>query len=225
MLDDQDGPGPESGAGAQRSGAQPQADLDRIITIPNVLTLVRLLCLPVFWWLLFTQDNRLAAGILLAVLGATDWCDGYIARHFNQLSNFGKVFDPTADRLLFFVAIAAIIIDGSAPLWFCVAVLVREVLVAAVTVTVTALGAQPVAVTWFGKAGTFALMFAFPLFLGGASDAAIAPLLEALAWVAAVPGLVFSYYAAFGYIPRWRDNLRDGRARRAAEREARSSTG
>ena len=84
---------------------------------------------------------------------------------------------------------------------------------------ITALGAKPVDVTWFGKAGTFSLMFAFPLFLAGSSDAALAPLFTALAWIAVPPGLVFSYYAAYCYVPQWRANLRDGRARRAAQAE------
>lgn len=193
-----------------------EGDLDRILTIPNAITVVRLGLLPVYLWLLFAQDNRVAAACLLAGLGATDWCDGYIARHYNQVSNLGKVLDPTADRLLFFVGIGGIIAVGGAPLWFCVAVLVREVTVAAITVTITAMGARPVDVTWFGKAGTFGLMFAFPLFLGGSSDAAIAPICTALAWVAGIPGIVLSYYAAFRYVPLWRVNLAEARAAKAA---------
>lgn len=204
-------------APAAAADPEPDPGLDRILTVPNVITLIRLLCLPVFWWLLFSQQNRAAAAALLAVLGATDWVDGYIARHFDQVSSLGKVLDPTADRLLFFVAIVGIVLDGSAPRWFCFVVLAREVVVASITVVITALGAKPVDVTWFGKAGTFGLMFAFPLFLAGSSDLAIAPLFTAAAWIAAVPGLVFSYYAAFRYVPLWRANLREGRLRRAAE--------
>jgi cardiolipin synthase len=191
-------------------------DLDRIVTIPNVITLVRLLCLPVFWWLLFSQHNRFGAGVLLAVLGATDWVDGYVARHFNQVSNLGKILDPTADRLLFFVGIVGIIIDGAAPLWVCVVVLGREVTVAAITVVITAMGVKPVDVTWFGKAGTFALMFAFPLFLGGASDSTAAPIFDAFAWMFVVPGIVLSYYAAARYVPLWRANLRERNEARVA---------
>lgn len=197
--------------------------LDRILTIPNVITLVRLLCLPVFWWLLFTQQNRAAAAALLSVLGATDWVDGYVARHFHQVSNLGKVMDPIADRLLFFVAIVGIIIDQSAPAWFCWVVLIREVTVAAITVVITAMGAKPVDVTWFGKAGTFSLMFAFPLFLAGSSTLDIAPVFTVCAWGFAIPGVVLSYYAAFRYIPLWRANLREGRARKAAEAAAAAS--
>jgi cardiolipin synthase (CMP-forming) len=192
----------------------PDAGHSRILTVPNVVTLVRLLCLPVYLWLLFGKEDLAWAGILLAVLGATDWVDGYIARHFHQESDLGRIMDPTVDRLLFFVGIGGIIAVGAAPLWFCLVVLVREVTVALVTVTITALGAPPVRVTWFGKAGTFLLMFAFPWFLGGASDLAAADLFLALAWITGIPGAVLSYYAAFTYVPQWRANLREGRARR-----------
>ena len=95
--------------------------------------MVRLCLLPVFLWLLFGRDDRAAAAWLLAALGTTDFLDGYIARHFNQVSDLGKVLDPVADRLLFFVGVGGILIDGSVPAWFAVAVLVREVLVAGAT--------------------------------------------------------------------------------------------
>ena len=88
------------------------SDEDRILTIPNVITFVRLLCLPVYLWLLLGLDNRAAAAGLLAVLGATDWVDGYIARHFNQVSSLGKVLDPVADRFLFFVGVGGILAEA-----------------------------------------------------------------------------------------------------------------
>ncbi len=212
---DTESPDPESAPGALAPPGE-AGDLDRILTIPNLITLVRLLCLPLYWWLLFSQHNPFGAAVLLGALGATDWCDGYIARHFNQVSNLGKVFDPTADRFLFFVAIVGIIIAGAAPLWLCWVVLAREIVVGGTTVIITALGAKPVDVTWFGKAGTFCLMFAFPLFLAGSSDVAVAPALTALGAIMAVPGVVFSYYAAFRYVPKWRENLRAARQARHA---------
>lgn len=185
----------------------PAGDPSRILTVPNLITLVRLLCLPVFVWLLFAQDEVVGAAILLAVLGATDWCDGYVARRFHQQSDFGKLFDPTVDRLLFFVAIVSIMIEGLAPRWFCIVVLVREVTVALINVVLTARGVKPPDVIWWGKAGTMGLMFAFPWFMGGASDLSIAPLFQIGAWITGLVGLAFSYYAAFRYVPRWRANL------------------
>jgi cardiolipin synthase len=193
---------------------------DRILTVPNLITLGRLLCLPLYLWLLLAQDDRAAAAILLAVLGATDWADGYVARHFHQVSTLGKIMDPVADRLLFFVAIGGIIAVDGAPRWFSIAVLAREVVVSAATLGLAALGAKRIDVTWFGKAGTFGLMFAFPLFLGGTSDVAFADVLWALGWVAGIPGLVLAYWALVLYVPLAQRALREGRAERAARPEA-----
>ena len=108
---------------------------------------------------------------MLGALGATDWIDGYLARRLNQVSEFGKVFDPTADRLLFIVAIVAIMIDGSMPIWFGVAVLAREILVGLMMVIATLVfKIDRIDVTWLGKVATFLLMFAVPGFLMGSSD-------------------------------------------------------
>ena len=186
---------------------------DRILTIPNLITLVRLSMLPVFLWLLFSKEDRSSAAWLLAALGATDFLDGYIARHFNQVSNLGKILDPVADRLLFFVGAGAILIDGSVPTWFAIAVLAREVLVAGATLILAAMGARRIDVTWYGKAGTFGLMIAFPLFLGANDpDVSWADTAELLAYLAGIPGLILSYYSAFLYIPLARDALREARA-------------
>ena len=86
-----------------------------VLTVPNVISFVRLLCMPLFVYLLFGRDNRAGAAYLLAVLGATDWVDGYIARRFGQVSELGKILDPTADRLLLIVGIGSIAIDDAAP--------------------------------------------------------------------------------------------------------------
>src|SRR5262245_35610056 len=123
--------------------APPVGETTSLLTIPNLITLLRLLCLPLFLYLLFGLDNRLAAGWLLAGLGATDWVDGYLARRLGQVSEFGKKFDPTVDRLLFIVAIIAIIIDGAAPAWFCWAVLIRELLVGGAVVIATVVFHMP----------------------------------------------------------------------------------
>ena len=187
---------------------------DRVLTIPNAISVVRLACIPLFVYLLFGVDppRRVAAAYLLAALGATDWVDGYIARHFNQVSTLGKVLDPTADRFLLVTAVVSIYIDDAAPKWLLIAAAARELAVAVAAVALAAAGARRMDVTWVGKAGTFALMFAFPLFLGAHSpdlwwqDAA-----NILAWTFALPGLVLSYYAAAMYVPMARDALKEGR--------------
>jgi len=186
--------------------------LDGIWTVPNLFTLIRLLCLPLFLYLLFAQDNGAGAAYLLAVLGSTDWVDGYIARRFDQTSEFGKIFDPTVDRLLFIVAVTAIIIDGSIPLWFGVAVLAREILVGGVIAFSTLfLGMKRFDVTWLGKCATFMLMGAVPSFLIGSTDVWEAPFFEVLAWVLGIPGLVLSYWTAIAYIPLIRAGISAGR--------------
>jgi len=185
---------------------------DRILTIPNVITMVRLLCLPVFLWLLLHDENRAAGAWFLGALGATDFVDGYIARHFHQTSKLGKVLDPVADRLLLFVGIGAILYDGTVPIWFAIVVLVREVLVTVATLVLAAMGAKRIDVTWYGKAGTLANMFAFPLFLGSHSTVSYSSVCGFLAWVAVGPGIALSYYALFLYIPIARKALREGRA-------------
>ena len=186
-------------------------------TIPNLISIARLVCLPVFVYLLFGHDNRAAAAWLLAALGITDWCDGYIARHFNQVSEIGKILDPVADRLLFFVGITAILVDGSIPLAIGIAILAREVLVGGTTVVLGMLGARRIDVTWFGKAGTFANMMAVPSYLGSHSTLSYARQLGWLAWTMVIPGLVLSYIAAMLYVPLARRALREGRADRAAD--------
>ena len=180
---------------------------DRILTVPNVITFVRLCLLPVFVWLLLGRENRAAAAGLLAFLGVTDFLDGWIARHYDQASNLGKVLDPVADRLIFIVGGGAILLDGSVPTWFAVLVL-------------AAMGARRIDVTWYGKAGTFGLMFAFPLFLTASSTVSWADTAEVLAWVAAIPGLALSLYSAALYIPMARQALAEGRADRLAEQGA-----
>jgi cardiolipin synthase (CMP-forming) len=190
----------------------------RVLTLPNVITVVRLSCLPLFLWLLFAQEDRAAAAWLLAGLGATDWVDGYLARHMGQVSELGKILDPVADRLLFIVGAGGILIDGSVPAWFAVTVLVREILVGATTLVLAAMGARRIDVTWFGKAGTFGLMIAFPLFLASHSDLSWADTAGVLAWLAGIPGLALSLYAAVLYVPIARRALAEGRADRTTPR-------
>ena len=183
----------------------------RILTVPNAITLVRLACIPLFLWLLFSQEDRASAAWLLGIVGATDWVDGYAARHLHQVSELGKVLDPTADRLVFIVCGGAILIDGSVPTWFGVAVLAREIVVGATLVMLTVFGMQRFDVKWAGKAGTFALMFSLPAFLLAASDSPVADVAEVVAWVTGLPGLALSYYAAATYVPEARRALRAGR--------------
>ncbi len=185
---------------------------DRILTVPNVLSVLRLCCIPIFLWLLFGRENRVGAALLLGGLGATDWVDGFIARRYDQVSTLGKVLDPTADRLLLVVGIIAILVDGSVPAVIAIPAIIREAGVSAGVLVLAAMGARRIDVTWVGKCGTFLLMAAFPLFLAGnADDFWLADVSRVIAWVCAIPGLVVSYYAALRYIPLGKEALRERR--------------
>lgn len=181
---------------------------DQLVTWPNAFTLLRMLCIPIFLWLLFGREHRAAAAWLLAALGSTDWVDGYLARRLDQGSEFGKLFDPTVDRLLFLVAVPAIAVDGSMPWWVASLLLFREGLVAVGALYLAYRKVEPFDVTWEGKSGTFLLLIAVPMFLGGNSTLSYAGLLDILAWVFTVPGLLYAYWAAFGqYLPQAKASL------------------
>jgi len=185
---------------------------DRVLTVPNALSVIRLAFIPVFLWLLFGPENRHAAAWLLAVLCVSDSLDGYIARHFDQVSNLGEILDPTADRILLGVGGIAIIVDGSIPAWVGILALTRELVVGVAGIVLGLMGARRIDVLLVGKAGNFLLMLAFPLFLasnpdGGAPWHAVA---RPLAWLCALPGLVLSYYSAYRYVPLAKGALAKG---------------
>ncbi len=189
---------------------------DRLLTVPNALTAIRLACLPVFVVLMAEPDGRgrLAAACLLAGLGATDGLDGYIARHFHQVSNLGKVADPLVDRVLVLTAVIAAIAIGALPVWLVAVVLAREALVLAGGGALFLAGAKRVDVSWAGKAGTFGMMVALPLFIAGHAPFRWHAEAEWAAWVAAGWGLALGWYAAVGYLPRARAALAQTREER-----------
>ena len=155
--------------------------------------------------------------MVLAVLGSTDWVDGFVARRFHQVSTVGKVLDPTADRILVGAGVISVIVAGAVPLWFGVLTVAREVLVSGAVLLLAALGAERIDVVWVGKAGTFGLMFAYPtLRWHTATPGGGAQPVEVIAWVAAVPGLILAWLAAASYVPAAKRALSRGRAGRMA---------
>ena len=188
---------------------------DRVWTVPNLISLVRLACAPLFLWLLFGADAFWAATILLGVLGASDWVDGWIARRYHQGSELGKILDPTADRILLLSGVLALLIDGSVPVWYGVLILAREILIAVVTLALAAAGARRIDVLWAGKAGTLAVMFSLPAFLAASiTHGWFHDLCVLVAYGFGIPALVLSYYATARYVPEARRALREGRASR-----------
>jgi len=189
------------------------------LTWPNAITVARLALLPVFFWLVFATNHRAIAAWLLAVLGATDWIDGFVARRFHQVSNVGKILDPVADRILVTGGLLAVAAVGAVPWWFAGATLAREVLVSSLTVILAALGATRINVLWWGKVSTFALMTTFPLFLL-TSNPHHAPLAtwqhdgRDVCWVIGILGLTLSWMVLFGYVQPALQALKDGRQAR-----------
>jgi cardiolipin synthase len=187
----------------------------KIATLPNLITLIRLLTLPVFVTMLLVNEQRAGAALLLGVLGMTDWVDGWIARRFNQTSQFGMVFDPFVDRALFVVGTGSVLIDGGVPLWFCVCILVREVFVGLMMAIGSLVGMKRFPVSIWGKRYTFLLMTAVPLLLLGTSTHVTADAAWLGGWFLGIPGLVMSYVVGVLYIPVVLRNVRLGRAERA----------
>jgi len=188
-------------------------------TWPNLITLIRLALLPLFFWLLFDTDHRALAAWLLATLGATDWIDGFVARRWHQVSNVGKILDPVADRILVISGLLAVAAASGVPWWFALTILAREVIVSVLTLVLAALGAARIDVLWWGKVSTFALMTTFPLFLltTNPHHAALQPWqhdARDACWVIGIMGLTLSWIVLAGYVKPALRALRTGRRTR-----------
>ncbi len=155
---------------------------DRVLTVPNVLSAIRLVLIPVFVYaLLFAHANGWAVAILM-FSGASDWADGKIARTLNQSSRLGVLLDPAVDRLYMVTVPVAMAVDGIVPWWFVIMLLARDGLLAATLPVLRSRGLSALPVTYFGKAATFALMAGFPLVLLGTWDASWSRILRAVGW-------------------------------------------
>ena len=155
---------------------------DRVLTIPNVLSFLRLLGVPVFLWLLLDRHADGAAIVLLMVSGWTDFFDGKIARRYGQVSRVGQLLDPLADRLYVVSTIVAFLIRDVLPLWVVAALLLRDVLLTGLLPVLRRHGYGPLPVHFMGKAATWNLLSAFPLLLLGAGVDPNAELWRAVGW-------------------------------------------
>lgn len=181
----------------------PQEVSNRILTVPNVLSLARIAILPLVF-IDLVGERYLRALIVLALFAATDWLDGYVARRFGQVTRLGQLLDPISDRALFLIVGIAFVVSGLLPLWALLVVLVRDALVMAGGALLLGGGDRPPAVTRIGKSSTFALMFAFPLFIGAAvlgdGPAAPEPVVLVVAWALFVVGAVLHWISAWQYL-------------------------
>jgi cardiolipin synthase len=159
---------------------------NRIWTIPNVISFIRLLGVPLFLYLLLGPENDVAAVIVLAIGGTTDWVDGFVARRMNSVSRLGELLDPFADRLYILATLIGFTIRGVVPWWLTGALLLREVVLGISLLVLRRHGYGPPPVHYVGKTGTFVLLAAFPvILLAQALDsppAWLAPIGWGLAW-------------------------------------------
>jgi CDP-diacylglycerol--glycerol-3-phosphate 3-phosphatidyltransferase len=155
---------------------------DRVLTVPNALSAIRLVLIPVFvYLLLFAHANGWAVAILM-FSGASDWADGKIARTLNQSSRLGVLLDPAVDRLYMVTVPIVMAIDGIVPWWFVITLLARDGLLAATLPVLRSRGLSALPVTYVGKGATFALMSGFPLVLLGTWDALWSRIIGACGW-------------------------------------------
>lgn len=184
---------------------------DRILTIPNLLSFLRLALVPVF--LLFLIDGQdIAALIVLAVSGFTDFLDGFIARRFNQVTRLGQLLDPAADRLYILAAVLGLVVRELIPLWFVVAILARDILLVVVAVVLVGAGHGALPVNRVGKLATACLFVGLPVLMLAAAAPAISPVAQPVGTVISVVGAILYWVAGLVYL---RDTVRIRRESRS----------
>jgi cardiolipin synthase len=171
----------------------------RVATVPNLISAIRILLIPVFVALIVDPDTTTGGLILFGLVVATDWVDGLVARRTGQVSEFGKVLDPVADRLAIAAGLIALAIRGVFPWWAAIAILVRDVAVFIVGLVVLRRGIR-IEVRWIGKIATFSLMTAIPFVSWGALGLPLAEAATVIGWAAFAVGIVEYFVAAFGYL-------------------------
>ncbi len=196
----QDGPG---------TAAPVRPGVDRVVTVPNALSLLRLAGVPLFLWLVLGPHADGWALLLLVVSGATDYLDGFLARRWDQASRLGALLDPAADRLYIVSTLLALLIRDIVPLWLVVALVAREVVIAGlVPVLRSRAGVLALPVHFLGKAATFNLLYAFPLLLLGSGHGEAATVARPIGWAFAVWGSALYWWAGLLYLDQARRFLR-----------------
>jgi len=172
---------------------------DRILTIPNLISLARILLIPVVVWLLIHPETAGWGILLLAIVVGTDWIDGRIARRYNQVSELGKLLDPTADRLIIAAGLISLVVVGAFPLWAALLVIVRNVFTMSMWILLLKRRLR-IDVRYIGKSATFMLMAGIPLIAWGNFDLPLAAAALAIGWMSYAVGVVEYYIAAYLYI-------------------------
>jgi cardiolipin synthase (CMP-forming) len=176
---------------------------DRVLTIPNLISLARLLGVPVFLWLVLGLQSSAgdwwAVGLLIAS-GASDWLDGKIARALNQQSRLGQLLDPAADRLYIVATVIALAVRAIIPWWLVAVLAARELLMAVVLLVLRRHGWGALAVSFVGKTATLCLLYAFPLLFLGSHVAVYAETAKVAGWTLVIWGSALYWCAALLYV-------------------------
>lgn len=196
--------------------AMPPGPLDRVWTLPNVISGMRLLLVPVFAVLIFAEQD-VPALVVLVVAGASDWFDGVIARRFHQTSRLGQVLDPAADRLYIFVTLVGLAWREIVPWWLVLVIAARDVVLATTMPVLNRHGYGPLPVHLAGKGGTFALMYAFPLLLLSNLPGTVGALAWTFGWASALWGVGLYWFAALVYLEQVARIVREDRAEDAGD--------
>lgn len=180
------------------SGASGGARSDRrVLTVPNLLSLIRIAAIPLFVVLLLDEGTRLWGFLVLGVVQGTDWVDGFIARRYGQVTELGKVLDPFADRLAVGAALITFVVADLFPLWAALLVLVRDGLVLLAVGVLALMGAPRIDVRRIGKIATFVLMWAIPMIAWGNAGFLLDDLMLVHGWIWFAVGYL-EYLAATG---------------------------
>ena len=172
---------------------------NRVFTIPNIISFVRLLTIPVFLWLVWAGED-LIGFILLVVAVSTDFVDGLVARKLNQISKLGMFLDPLADRLFIAAVVVALAMREVVPLWLVILVVLRDVLLGLGAAILSHWGVGVLPVKWMGKWATFALLASLPLFLLAALVDGVVAVVVPFAWAVALAGTILYWWVGFIYL-------------------------
>ena len=187
----------------------------RVWTVPNVLSMLRLLGVPVFLWLVLVVERDGWAILLLMASGATDWLDGWIARRYGLYTRLGQLLDPLADRLYILATLAGLVLRDGFPLWWALGLVGRDVVLAVTTLPyLRRHGYGPLPVHFLGKAATFNLLFAFPMLLAAlpGNDGLLADVFRPLGWAFATWGSLLYLWAGWLYVVQVRQVVRQAAA-------------
>ncbi len=188
---------------------QPAIASSRVLTVPNVLSLIRILLIPAFVALILNHDTSTAGLLLFCVVVATDWVDGWVARRTGQVSELGKVLDPVADRLAIAAGLIAFAVRGVFPWWAALLIIVRDVAILLAGALVLWRRQVRIDVRWVGKMATFSLMCAVPWISWANLDLPLAAAALVCGWSAFTVGIVEYYVAAAVYAGELRRALAD----------------